>query len=94
VLVPTSHIWHKVSATTKQGSPSYIYYHTRNALMLAKFNGNFIQKTAAYFFGAWILLKQIPKFLLMPHKRAWASSMTKGVLDFCKGRYGEYENRD
>ncbi len=90
MVVPESHVWHKVSATTREGSPSYIYYHTRNALMLAKFNGNFIQKTAAYFIGAWILLKQIPKFLLIPDKRVWAKSMTKGVLDFYRGRYGKY----
>lgn len=90
ILVPTSKVWHKVSSTTKEGSPSYIYYHTRNALMLAKFNGNIIQKIAAYFIGAWILLKQIPKFLLLPSKRLWATSMTRGVLDFYRGIYGKY----
>ena len=93
-LVSTSKVWHKVSTTTKEGSPSYIYYHTRNALMLAKFNGNIFQKVAAHFIGAWILLKQIPKFFLMPKKRLWATSMTKGVLDFYRGKYGKYENRD
>ena len=90
VLVPTSKVWHKISATNKEGSPSYIYYHTRNALMLAKFNGNISQKAAAHFIGAWILLKQIPKFFLMPKKRLWATSMTKGVLDFYRGKYGKY----
>jgi hypothetical protein len=94
VLVPTSKVWHKVSATTKEGSPSYIYYHTRNALMLAKFNGNLFQKIAAYFLGAWILLKQIPKFLFMPRRRIWARSIVKGILDFYRGKYGKYENRN
>lgn len=91
VLVPQSLVWHKVSATTKEGSPSYIYYHTRNALMLAKFNGNILQKIAAYFLGFWILLKQVVKFFLLPSKRAWTSSMTRGVLDFYREKYGKYE---
>ncbi|MBI1888430.1 MAG: glycosyltransferase family 2 protein [Candidatus Spechtbacteria bacterium] len=101
VLVPTSKVWHKVSATTKEGSPSYIYYHTRNSLMLAKFNGNCIQKTAAYILGAWILLKQLPKFLLvvsLPNhcadKRIWATSMIQGVGDFYRGKYGKYAYRN
>ena len=94
VLVPASKIWHKVSATNKEGSPSYIYYHTRNALMLAKFNGNIFQKIAGYIAGAFILLKQIPKFIFVPKKRVWAKSMTKGVLDFYRGKYGKYENRN
>jgi len=94
VLVPTSKVWHKVSATNKEGSPSYIYYHTRNGLMLAKFNGNIFQKIAAYISGAWILLKQALKFFLTPKKRLWATSMTKGVLDFYMGTYGKYENRN
>lgn len=93
VLVPASKVWHKVSVTTKEGSPSYIYYHTRNALMLAKFNGNIIQKAAAYLIGAWILLKQIPKFLFMPSKRIWATSMTRGVLDFYRGKSGKYDSK-
>ena len=88
VLVPASHIWHKVSATNKEGSPSYIYYHTRNALMLAKFNGNIAQKVAAYILGLWILLKQIIKYFLLPSKRVWARAMTRGVTDFYRGKYG------
>ena len=94
ILVPASKAWHKVSATNKEGSPSYIYYHTRNALMLAKLNGNIFQTTIPYFIGAWILCKQIPKFFLMPSKRLWVTSMTRGVLDFYKGKCGRYENRD
>jgi GT2 family glycosyltransferase len=94
VLVPASKVWHKVSATNKEGSPSYIYYHTRNALMLAKLNGNIFQKATSYFIGAWILFKQIPKFFLIPSKRLWVTSMTRGVLDFYRGKYGRYENRD
>jgi GT2 family glycosyltransferase len=90
VLVPLSHVWHKVSSTNKEGSPSYIYYHTRNALMLAKFNGNIVQKIFAYVLGAWILVKQSVKFFLMPSKRIWVGAMTRGVLDFYRGKYGQY----
>ena len=93
LAVNTSRVWHKVSATTKEGSPSYIYYHTRNALMLAKFNGNILQKVATYLWGLGILVKQIIKFSLLPSKRVWARAMTKGVLDFYSAKYGKYENR-
>ncbi len=91
--VNTSKIWHKVSATTKEGSPSYIYYHTRNALMLAKFNGSLFQKIAAYVLGVWILLKQIAKFFFVPTKRVWAKAMTRGVIDFYRGKYGKYDTK-
>jgi len=90
VLAPTSKVWHKVSATNKEGSPSYIYYHTRNGLMLAKFNGNIFQKNFAYLLGAWVLLKQIPKFFMGESKKTWAKSMTRGVLDFYSNKYGKY----
>ena len=89
MLVPTSKVWHKVSATNKEGSPSYIYYHTRNAFLLARFNGNKLQKIAAYISGVWILLKQAIKLFLMPSRRLWATSMTRGVLDFYRGKYGK-----
>ena len=36
VLASNSKIWHKVSQSTKEGSFSYIYYHTRNGLLMAK----------------------------------------------------------
>jgi len=90
VLAPASHVWHKVSATNKEGSPSYIYYHTRNALMLAKFNGNIIQKIAAYFIGAWILSKQGLKLLLFRNKKVWSFAMSRGVFDFYRGKYGQF----
>lgn len=93
VVVPRSHVWHKVSSTNKEGSSSYIYYHTRNGLMLAKFNGNIFQRAAAYILGFWILLKQIPKFLI-PGKKIWARAMTHGVVDFYKNKYGKYAYRD
>ncbi len=90
VVVPESHVWHKVSATNKEGSPSYIYYHARNSLMLAKFNGNIAQKIAAYILGLWILLKQVIKYFFLPSKKVWAKAMTRGVIDFFKGKYGKY----
>ncbi len=90
VLVASSKVWHKVSATNKEGSSSYIYYHTRNSLMLAKFNGNILHKIAAYIIGAWILLKQSIKFFLIPSKRLWARAMTRGVIDFYRRKYGKY----
>ncbi|OGZ58010.1 MAG: hypothetical protein A3B96_04100 [Candidatus Spechtbacteria bacterium RIFCSPHIGHO2_02_FULL_43_15b] len=92
VVVPESKVWHKVSATNKEGSPSYIYYHTRNSLILAKFNGNICQKVCAYLLAIWILEKQVLKFFLVPSRRKWSRAMTRGVLDFLKCKYGQYEN--
>src|SRR3989338_11579858 len=91
VVVPESKVWHKVSATNKEGSPSYIYYHTRNSLILAKFNGNICQKVCAYLLAIWILEKQVLKFFLVPSRRKWSRAMTRGVLDFLKCKYGQYE---
>ena len=94
VIVPKSKVWHKVSASSKEGSAPYIYYHTRNRLMLARLNGNILQKIMAYCKGAWILAKQYVKFFAIPQRRNWARPMMQGVSDFYKGHYGTYENRN
>lgn len=89
VIVPKSKIWHKVSASAKQGSPSYIYYHSRNGLLLAKRNAPFFIRQMAYLYSFWLLGKQVMKFIIMPSKRVWARNIIRGILDFYKGKTGQ-----
>lgn len=89
VIIPKSKIWHKVSRSAKQDSPSYIYYHSRNGLLLAKRNAPFFIRQTVYLYSFWLLGKQIVKFIIMPSKRMWAKSIIKGILDFYKGKIGQ-----
>ncbi len=88
ILVPNSKIWHKVSSTTRAGSFSYIYYHFRNGLLLAKRHAPFFIKILAYLWSIGIILKQLPK-LLIPSKRKWARAIIKGINDFYKHKFGK-----
>ncbi len=93
LYVPLAKIWHKGSKTSIEGSFSYIYYHSRNGLLLAKNNGSFLKKLGAYFLSIWILAKQIIKLIFFPQKRIWARAVIKGIGDFYKGKYGKYDYR-
>ncbi|MCK4891256.1 MAG: glycosyltransferase family 2 protein, partial [Candidatus Pacebacteria bacterium] len=48
VYVPESKIYHKISRSTKPGSASYVYYHARNGLVMAKRTGSFLNKIILY----------------------------------------------
>jgi len=87
VLVPKAKIWHKVSSSAKAGSFSYIYYHLRNGLLLAKRHAPFFIKILAYFVSFLVYLKQLIK---PPSK--WTKAIKLGIRDFYKGRFGKYEN--
>ena len=89
VLVSNSKIWHKVSSGATEGSLSYIYYHFRNGLLLAKRNAPFFIKLLAYFVSFLVYLKQLIK---SPKKKRWAKAIKLGIKDFYKGRFGNYEN--
>lgn len=89
VYVPKSKIYHKVSRSTKPGSPSYIYYHTRNGLMLAKRNGNAIIKIFLYPYCIFLFLKQMLKIVLQPEKKSWAFAVLRGEKDFLLGKSGK-----
>jgi len=89
VLVPNSKIWHKPSSSTIEGSFSYIYYHARNGLLMAKKNAPFFIKILAYFQSFWIFGKQIIKLLVMPPKKKWAKAIMLGIKDFYKGKFGK-----
>ncbi len=90
VLVPNSKIWHKPSSSAIEGSFSYIYYHTRNGLLMTKKNALFFIKILAYFQSLWIFGKQVIKLILMPSKRKWAKAIMLGIKDFYRGRFGQY----
>lgn len=89
VLVPKSKIWHKPSSSAKEGSFSYIYYHTRNGLLMTKKNALFLIKLLAYLQSFWIFGKQIIKLMLMPSKKKWAKAIMLGIKDFYRGKLGK-----
>lgn len=86
VLVPEAKIWHKVSSSAKAESFSYIYYHFRNGLLLAKRNAPFFIKLLAYFVSFLVYVKQLIK---SPSK--WTKAIKLGIGDFYKGKTGKYE---
>ena len=89
MYVPKSKIYHKISRSTKPGSPSYIYYHVRNGLVMAKRNGSFLSKIVLYFYCVFLFLKQVIKIIFLPQKRNWAYAVLKGEKDFLLGKMGK-----
>ena len=88
LYVPASKIWHKISRSSKPGSSSYIYYHTRNGLTMARRNGSPLIKFLAYPNCLFLFLKQIVKYIFMPAKRKWAIAVLEGERDFLLRRMG------
>ena len=89
VLVSNTKIWHKPSSSAIEGSFSYIYYHTRNGLLMAKKNAPFLIKILVYLQSFWVFGKQIVKLVIMPSKRKWAKAIIKGIIDFYQGVHGK-----
>ncbi|MCK5413515.1 MAG: glycosyltransferase family 2 protein [Candidatus Pacebacteria bacterium] len=89
VYVPESKIYHKISRSTKPGSASYIYYHVRNGLVMAKRTGSFLNKIILYPYCLILFLKQIIKIIFMPKKRPWAKAVLAGLKDFFVGKMGK-----
>ncbi|MBI3335541.1 MAG: glycosyltransferase family 2 protein [Candidatus Portnoybacteria bacterium] len=90
VIVPQSIIWHKMSTSTKEGSPAYIYYHVRSGLYCGWWNGNILKKTFVFVISLWTFTKQPIKFFI-PSKKKWAKPVMKGVIDFWRGKTGKIE---
>ncbi|PJE57658.1 MAG: glycosyltransferase family 2 protein [Candidatus Portnoybacteria bacterium CG10_big_fil_rev_8_21_14_0_10_38_18] len=84
-----SRISHKVSKNAKIASFSYIYYHTRNGLLLAKRNAPVFIKILAYLNSFLVYGKQIIKLAIFPQKRLWARAIMKGIGDFYRGKLGK-----
>lgn len=93
IIVPSAILWHKPSSSTKEFSYSYIYYHTRNGLFFAWWNGGLPQKAFTFVFALAKLLKQPIKALLLP-KRSWTRPVTRGIIDFFLGRIGKLETEN
>jgi len=91
-VVPEARISHKVSKNTQEYSFSYVYYHYRNGLLLAKRNAPFLIKIIAYKMSLLIYLKQVIKLVFMPSKKNWARAAIKGIGDFWKGKTGKLVN--
>lgn len=90
-IVPSSIIYHKESVSTKKFSYNYIYYQTRNALIMARQYGNFFIKIYLVFFIVQKAIKQIIKIIFWPSKRLWAKAILKGIWDFLKNKKGKIE---
>lgn len=93
-VVSEARIGHIVSKNTQEYSFSYIYYHYRNGLLLAKRNAPFLTKILAYKISFLVYIKQVIKLVLMPSKKVWAKAAIRGIEDFYKGKTGQYENRN
>jgi len=91
LYIPKAKIYHKVSRSTKPGSPSYIYYHVRNGLVMTKRNGSFLNKFVLFFYCMLLFLKQIIKIIFMPKRRAWSFAVLRGEKDFLLGKMGKVE---
>ncbi|MCK5123537.1 MAG: glycosyltransferase family 2 protein [Candidatus Pacebacteria bacterium] len=91
VYVPKAKIYHKVSRSTKPGSPSYIYYHVRNGFVMTKRNGSLLNKIVLCFYCVFLFLKQIIKIIFMPKRRGWSFAVLKGEKDFLLGKMGKVE---
>ena len=89
LYTPASKIWHKISRSSKPGSSSYIYYHTRNGLAMAWRNGSLLIKLLTYIDCLFLFLKQIIKYIFMPAKRKWAIAVLEGERDFLLGKMGK-----
>ena len=89
VYVPKSKIYHKISRSTKPGSSDYIYYHTRNGLVMARRTGSLSNKIILYPHCVYLFLKQIIKIIFIPKKREWAFAVLKGEKDFLSGKMGK-----
>lgn len=89
LYVPASKIYHKISRSTKPGSASYIYYHVRNGLVMAKRNGSLLNKAVLYLHCVFLFCKQIIKIIFFPKKRNWAFAVLRGGKDFLLGKMGK-----
>ncbi len=89
IYVPSAKIYHKVSRSTKPGSSSYVYYHTRNGLVMAKRTGSLMNKIILYPYCLFLFFKQIIKIIFMPPKKNWACAVLKGEKDFLLGKMGK-----
>jgi len=93
-IVPSARIWHKVSRSAKEFSPSYLYYHARNGLLMAKKNNPWEKIIILYLFSFYLVLKQIIKYFFIPRKKEWAKMTMLGIYDFYIGKTGKIKAKE
>lgn len=87
IFVPAAKIFHKHSRSAIEHSFPYIYYHSRNGLILG---ARFGSAALTYLLSFWIFAKQLIK-LLIGYNRDWARPAIKGVVDFWLTKKGKLE---
>jgi len=92
VFVPDAKIWHKGSQSSIADSPSYIYYHIRNGLIMAHRYAPWYIKPIIHLDAFWRIIKQLIKIVFMPKKRTWVKYILLGIKDSYFKRLGKYEN--
>jgi len=89
VLIPSAVIWHKGSKSAIAESPSYIYYHIRNGLIMAKKYAPWHIKIFIHLNIILRIKKQFLKYIFMPSKRTWAKYILLGIKDFYSNKKGK-----
>lgn len=89
---PKARIWHKVSATTlpKLGSPRLHYYHVRNVMLLGFDHGPKWLYVYHPLWAGYTLIKQFIK-IIIGRKRQISLARVRGILDYYRERFGQYE---
>lgn len=92
MYVPASKVYHKVSRSASKLANSLIhYYHIRNALLLSKRQAPKIILPGIYLWSVFNYLKQIIKLAILPSKRDVSRMIMRGIEDFYRGKFGQYE---
>ncbi|MFH0805850.1 MAG: glycosyltransferase family 2 protein [Patescibacteria group bacterium] len=91
IFIPSAIIWHKGSKSAINGSPSYIYYHIRNGLIMARKYAPWYIKPFIYLDILFRIKKQIIKYIFMPKKRIWAKYILLGIKDFYFNKKGKID---
>lgn len=90
MIVHSSKIWHKVSQSIKKDSFEYIYYNTRNGLLLCMRNAFFLLKIFVFLDYCFLMyIKQLIKLIIFP-KNEWSKPIMLGIKDFYKSKFGKH----
>jgi len=88
LFVPQAKMWHKISPADQSYSPRILYYMTRNRLLFLHKNLLFPRKVIVLARCIWDVCRTIAGFLRCG-KRMQAGALTRGALDFFRGRFGQ-----
>lgn len=91
VVVHAAHVWHVVSASSRHLGELLYYYHTRNALLLARRNASYIVRLCMIVWSCYFYMKQQIKKIIMPKSRPITAMIIRGIEDFYKGRFGKFK---